>query len=80
MERMPSIKLGDFTLEFELGPPSSEILDVAKKELRESPDLQKQSCAQLQQFLKGTIHQRTIQNNDCEIFMTFYVDIFNIIV
>ena len=53
MQQLPSLKLGDFTLEFELGPPSAEIQEVAKRELRESPELQKQSIEKLRQLLKG---------------------------
>ncbi|XP_076671510.1 alpha-tocopherol transfer protein-like isoform X1 [Andrena cerasifolii] len=52
-EHLPSLKLGDFTLEFELGPPSAELQEVAKKELRESPELQQESMAQLKELLKG---------------------------
>lgn len=52
-EELPSIKLGDFTLEFELGPPSAELQEVAKKDLRETPELQKQAVAQLRELLKG---------------------------
>jgi hypothetical protein len=53
LDQLPSIKLGDFTLEFELGPPSAEIQEVAKKELRESPELQKQAVAELRELLKA---------------------------
>lgn len=50
---MPSIKLGDFVLEFELGPPSAEIQEVANRELRESPELQKEAMSRLQELLRG---------------------------
>ncbi|XP_043288217.1 alpha-tocopherol transfer protein-like isoform X2 [Venturia canescens] len=53
MDKLPSIKLGDFTLEFELGLPSPEIQEVAKKELRESPELQKEAVEQLRELLKA---------------------------
>lgn len=52
-EELPSLKLGDFTLEIELGPPSAELQEVAKKELRESPERQKEAVAQLRELLKG---------------------------
>lgn len=55
MDQLPSIKLGDFTLEFELGNPSVEIQEVAKKELRESPDIVKQGVTELRELLKGKI-------------------------
>ena len=56
IDKLPFIKLGDFTLEFELGPPNAEIAEVAKKELRESPELQRKSMAELRELLKGIVH------------------------
>lgn len=53
MEVLPSIKLGDFTLEFELGPPTPDIVEVAKTELRETPDVKKEAIIQLRELLKG---------------------------
>ncbi|XP_015127409.1 alpha-tocopherol transfer protein-like isoform X2 [Diachasma alloeum] len=52
MDQLPSIQLGDFVLQFELGPPSTEMQEVARKELRESPDLQRQAVAELRELLK----------------------------
>ncbi|CAK9799184.1 Alpha-tocopherol transfer protein-like [Anthophora quadrimaculata] len=52
-EVLPSIKLGDFTLEIELGAPSPELQEVAKKELRETPERQKEALAQLKELLKA---------------------------
>lgn len=53
---LPSIKLGDFTLEIEIGPPSPELQEVAKKELRETPEVQKESMERLRELLKGKNH------------------------
>ncbi|XP_012521881.1 alpha-tocopherol transfer protein-like isoform X2 [Monomorium pharaonis] len=50
---VPFIKLDDSVFEFELGPPSEELKEVARKELRETPELQKQSMARLQELLKA---------------------------
>lgn len=55
MDVLPSIKLGDFTLEFELGPPSAELLEVAKTQLRETPERQKEAVAELRRLLNGKI-------------------------
>lgn len=60
MDQMPRIKLGDFTLEFELGPPSAEIQEVARKELRESPDVQKKAIMQLRALLKGLFNKYSL--------------------
>ncbi|XP_011505207.1 PREDICTED: alpha-tocopherol transfer protein-like [Ceratosolen solmsi marchali] len=53
MNQLPSIKLGDLTLEIELGAPSTEIQEVAIKELRESSELQKQAVEHLKELLKN---------------------------
>ena len=45
--------VGDFLVEFELGPPSPEIQDLARKQLRESPELQKEAMSQLRELLRG---------------------------
>ncbi|XP_018345716.1 PREDICTED: alpha-tocopherol transfer protein-like isoform X4 [Trachymyrmex septentrionalis] len=53
LTEVPFIKIGDFKLEFELGPPNPELQEVARKELRESPEIQKQSITRLQELLKA---------------------------
>ncbi|XP_003707800.2 alpha-tocopherol transfer protein-like isoform X1 [Megachile rotundata] len=53
VEQLPSLKFGDFTLEFELGPPSAELQEVAKKELRETPELQKEALARFKELLEA---------------------------
>jgi len=55
LTEVPFIKIGDFVLEFELGPPSPELQEVARKELRETPEIQKQSMARLRELLKGSV-------------------------
>ncbi|XP_015437053.1 PREDICTED: alpha-tocopherol transfer protein-like [Dufourea novaeangliae] len=63
-EKMPSLKLGDFTLEIELGEPSEELKEVAKKELRESPELQKEAVAKLKELLKAETDLKVPLDND----------------
>lgn len=58
MEQMPSIRLGNFTLEFELKPPNAELQEVAKNELRETPELQLKAMAQLKNLLKGYLQDQ----------------------
>lgn len=53
MEQMPSVKLGDYTLQFELGTPSPEILKVAKDELRETPEIQRKAIDELRELLSS---------------------------
>ncbi|XP_003427228.1 clavesin-2 isoform X2 [Nasonia vitripennis] len=64
MDQLPSIKLGDFTLEFELGNPSVEIQEVAKKELRETPDIVKQGVTELRELLKAEPDLKCPLEND----------------
>lgn len=52
-DKLPSIKVGDFTLEVEFGPPGKELQEIAKNELRETPELQKDAIARLRELLKG---------------------------
>lgn len=54
LSEVPFIKIGDYTLEFEFGPPSPEIQEVARKELRETPEVQKQAIARFRELLKGS--------------------------
>jgi len=56
LTEVPFIKLGDFKLEFEFEFLSPELQEVARKELRESPEIQKQSIARLQELLKGSVN------------------------
>ncbi|XP_012252210.2 alpha-tocopherol transfer protein-like isoform X1 [Athalia rosae] len=53
MEVLPSLKLGDFTLELELTPPSAQISEIAKNELRETPERQKEAVARLRELLEA---------------------------
>lgn len=63
LTEVPFIKIDDFTLEFELGPPTPELQEIAKKELRETPELQKQSLVRLQELLKGsTLNVKDLTN------------------
>lgn len=55
LTELPSMKIGDYTLQFELGPVSAEIQEVARKELRESPELQKESMERLKELLTGEL-------------------------
>lgn len=53
IEALPSIKLGDFTLQFELGEPSAAAKEVAARELRETPERQKEATQELKRLLEG---------------------------
>lgn len=55
LEQMPSLKLGDFTLQLELNAPSPEIAEVAENQLRETPEIQRKAVADLRELLLSTL-------------------------
>lgn len=64
LEKVPSLKLGEFTLELELMHPSPELEEVAKKELRESPEVQREAIAKLRELLKAETDLKVPLDND----------------
>lgn len=54
MDKMPTVQLGDYTLQIEIEELTPEMKEIARKELRETPDVQKQAVAELRDLLKGT--------------------------
>lgn len=53
LDELPTIKLGDFTLEIEMNDLSPEMQEVARKELRETPDVKRDAIVALRDLLKG---------------------------
>lgn len=53
LTEIPSLKIGNKTFELEVGPPTPELQQVAQKELRESPEVQKEAIARLKELLKA---------------------------
>lgn len=60
MDVLPSIKIGDFVLSLEMEQLSPEMQEVARKELRETPENREEGITKLRELLKGKIHP---QNN-----------------
>ncbi|KAJ8950112.1 hypothetical protein NQ318_017837 [Aromia moschata] len=52
MEEMPTVKLGDYTLQMELEDLKPEVKEIARKELRETPDVSKEAIKELRSLLK----------------------------
>lgn len=52
---MPTVKLGDYILQIEIEELSSEVEEIAKKELRETPDERDRAVKELRELLKGMI-------------------------
>lgn len=53
MDELPSIKLGDEILRFELDPLTPTGKEVAIKELRETPEIKAQALVDLRTLLQG---------------------------
>ncbi|XP_018569355.1 clavesin-1 isoform X3 [Anoplophora glabripennis] len=52
MEEMPTIKLGDYVLQMELEELKPEVQEIARKELRETPDVKREAVIELRDILK----------------------------
>lgn len=53
IDELPKLQLGDFTLQFEMDELSPEMQEVARKELRETPDIKQHAVEALRDMLKG---------------------------
>uniref|UniRef100_A0A6M2DRK2 Putative phosphatidylinositol transfer protein sec14 n=1 Tax=Xenopsylla cheopis TaxID=163159 RepID=A0A6M2DRK2_XENCH len=52
LDELPRIKLGDFILQFELDEPNEKVAEIARKELRETPDIRRDCIQELRALLK----------------------------
>ena len=55
IEELPSVQLGDYTLRFELEDLTPFGKEVARDELRETPELKASAIEELRELLKGII-------------------------
>lgn len=55
IEALPSIQLGDYTLQFELDDLTPFGKEVAERELRETPEIKAQAVADLKRLLEGKL-------------------------
>lgn len=53
IEELPSVQLGDYVLRFELEDLTPFGKEVAKNELRETPEIRESSVQELRTLLKG---------------------------
>ncbi|XP_033207692.1 clavesin-1-like isoform X2 [Belonocnema kinseyi] len=61
---IPSIMIGDFLVMLDIDPPSPEFQEMARKELRESPEVQKEAMSRLQELLKAETDLHCPLEND----------------
>lgn len=52
IEKLPGVQLGDFLLQFELDEPQDSVQEIARRELRETPDVVKPAVEELRKLLK----------------------------
>ncbi|XP_072758684.1 alpha-tocopherol transfer protein-like isoform X2 [Anoplolepis gracilipes] len=64
LKELPCLKVGNNIIELELGPPPPELEEVAKKELRETPELQKEAIARLRELLKAQTDLKSPWDNE----------------
>lgn len=53
LDKIPGVQLGDFLLQFELDEPRESVRDIARKELRETPEIVKPAVEELKRLLEG---------------------------
>lgn len=55
LEKIPGVQLGDFLLQFELDEPRESVREIARRELRETPDIVKPAIEELKKLLEGIV-------------------------
>lgn len=53
IEEIPTVQIGDHILRLEVDEVRPEVKEIARKELRENPDIVRESIATLKDLLKG---------------------------
>jgi len=64
MEEIPCIKVGDFTFHLELDEIGPETAEIARKELRETPEIKRESSAALRKLLEADKDLNVPSDND----------------
>ncbi|KAJ8911527.1 hypothetical protein NQ315_005897, partial [Exocentrus adspersus] len=72
MDEMPTIKLGDYTLQMELEDLKPHVAEIARKELRETPDVKKQAVVELRDLLKEEKNLHVPLDNDIWLIKRYY--------
>ncbi|KAI5634525.1 CRAL/TRIO domain-containing protein [Phthorimaea operculella] len=52
VDKLPMVQLGDFVLQFELDEPSESVKEIARRELRETPDVVQPAVQELRRLLE----------------------------
>lgn len=54
VEKLPAVQLGDFLLQIELDEPRPSVQEIAREELRETPEVVEPAVAELRRLLEGS--------------------------
>lgn len=55
LEEAPLTYIGDYKLQLEINEPSEEILEIARNELRETPERKETAVQELRKLLQGNL-------------------------
>lgn len=64
LDTLPQVQLGDYTLKFELDDLNPEMQEIARKELRETPERKKEAVIALRELLKEETDLNVPLDND----------------
>uniref|UniRef100_A0A1E1WLD7 CRAL-TRIO domain-containing protein n=1 Tax=Pectinophora gossypiella TaxID=13191 RepID=A0A1E1WLD7_PECGO len=64
VDKLPAVQLGDFVLQFELDEPSESVREIARRELRETPDVVKPAVEELRRLLEEDKDLHVPTDND----------------
>lgn len=53
LEEIPSVKIGEFVFHLEVNDLTPEVKEIARKELRETPEVRKEAIIALRDLLRG---------------------------
>lgn len=55
MKELPTLTIGDLSIRLEIDEPSSEMKEIARRELREIPEIVEAAKQELRDLLKGNV-------------------------
>lgn len=60
LKELPTLTIGDLSIRLETEEPSAELKEIARKELRETPEVVEAAKKELKELLKGKLVLGTI--------------------
>jgi hypothetical protein len=62
LEELPTLKIGEYILHLEVSELTPEVKEIARKELRETPEVRKEAVIALRDLLRGKKFFRLVDN------------------